>query len=266
MNLAEFIMSAPPEFVSLAIIVAAFISEDAATLAAASLAAMNTVEPRLAFVSSVAGIWLGDLGLYALARRYGQNTLRSQWMQRFVSADAVAKGERWFNRHGSLGLFLSRCMPGTRLPMSLAAGTLGMSSVRFASIGAVGAIVWVGANFLIVSLSRKHLMSAGSNLWSNILLPATLFALILLIKRMLGGKVKKISLTLRRWSRWEFWPAWLFYIPVAFMYAWLALKYRGATLPALANPGQQNGGLVGESKADILAALQAVAPKNTAEA
>src|SRR4051812_21610460 len=113
MNPAEFITSTPPEWVSLAIILAAFISEDAATLAAATLAAMKTVEPRLAFVSSVAGIWLGDLGLYAIARRYGRSTIESKWMNRFISREVIAKGERWFGRNGAVGLFLSRCMPGT---------------------------------------------------------------------------------------------------------------------------------------------------------
>jgi membrane protein DedA with SNARE-associated domain len=260
-------MSAPPEFVSLAIILAALISEDAATLAAASLAAMKTVKPELAFVSSVAGIWLGDLGLYALARRYGQNTLHSKRLEKVVSRDTVAKGERWFHEHGSLGLFLSRCIPGTRLPMSVAAGTLGMPLARFAGIGALGAVIWVAINFVFAALSRKHLFKgAVESVWPSIFIPVTLFAVILVTRRITSGRFKRISITFRRWSRWEFWPAWLFYIPVAPMYLWLAIRYRGATLPALANPGQENGGLVGESKAEILRALHAVAPDHIAEA
>lgn len=266
-NLADFIMSAPPELVSLAIILAAFISEDAATLAAATLAAMRAVEPRLAFTSSVAGIWLGDLGLYAIARRYGRTTIESRWMSRFISREAITKGERWFGRNGAVGLFLSRCMPGTRLPMSLAAGTLRMPPLRFASIGAAGAFVWVTANFLIVAFSRERLIERGSaSLWLNVLIPAALFAAVISARQLFNSRFKYMQLTLRRWSRWEFWPPWLFYIPVAFMYGWLALKYRGASLPALANPGQINGGLVGESKAQILAALLASAPEHTAEA
>jgi membrane protein DedA with SNARE-associated domain len=267
MNVAEFIMSAPPELVSLSIILAAFISEDAATLTAATLAAMKTVEPRVAFVSSVAGIWLGDLGLYAIARRYGRATIESKWMNRIISPEAIAKGERWFGRNGAIGLFLSRCVPGTRLPMSLAAGTLRMSPLRFAGIGAAGALVWVTANFLIVSFFRQHLVDRGSpSLWLNVLIPAALFAAVIAVRQLFSRYFKSMQLTLRRWSRWEFWPAWLFYIPVAFMYASLALKYRGATLPALANPSQVNGGLVGESKAEILTALFSSSPEHTAKA
>jgi hypothetical protein len=61
---------------------------------------------------------------------------------------------------------------------------------------------------------------------------------------------------LRRWTRWEFWPAWLFYIPVAVYYVWLAIRYRGSTVPTSANPGMATGGFIGESKHEILQQLQ----------
>jgi hypothetical protein len=53
---------------------------------------------------------------------------------------------------------------------------------------------------------------------------------------------------------WEFWPPWLFYAPVGVYIAALAARYGLRALPA-ANPGLEDGGLVGESKADILRRL-----------
>jgi hypothetical protein len=53
---------------------------------------------------------------------------------------------------------------------------------------------------------------------------------------------------------WEFWPAWLFYAPVGLYVAALAARYGVRAVPA-ANPGLEDGGLVGESKADILGKL-----------
>jgi hypothetical protein len=53
-------------------------------------------------------------------------------------------------------------------------------------------------------------------------------------------------------SPFEFWPDWLFYAPVALQWAALALRYRSLTLPTAANPGISAGGLVGESKTEIL--------------
>jgi hypothetical protein len=64
----------------------------------------------------------------------------------------------------------------------------------------------------------------------------------------------------RRWARarrWEFWPAWIVYAPVAAWIAWLALRHRGATVFTAANPGIEHGGVVGESKHAILSALPA---------
>jgi len=50
----------------------------------------------------------------------------------------------------------------------------------------------------------------------------------------------------------------MFYPPVVAMCGWLALKYRGLALPTVANPSFRNGGIVGESKTDILQALMKV--------
>jgi hypothetical protein len=49
------------------------------------------------------------------------------------------------------------------------------------------------------------------------------------------------------------------------MCGWLALKYRGLALPTLANPSFRNGGIVGESKIEILRALSIAAPEFVAD-
>jgi hypothetical protein len=55
-------------------------------------------------------------------------------------------------------------------------------------------------------------------------------------------------------TRWEFWPPWLFYAPVAVYVAALCARHGVRAIPA-ANPGLRDGGLVGESKAEILSML-----------
>ena len=52
-------------------------------------------------------------------------------------------------------------------------------------------------------------------------------------------------------SFFEFWPGFLFYIPVAFQWLWLSLRHRGIGLPLVANPCIPLSGMVGESKAGI---------------
>jgi hypothetical protein len=60
-------------------------------------------------------------------------------------------------------------------------------------------------------------------------------------------------------SFFEFWPGWLFYAPVVVFWIFNAIKYRSLTLPALANPRIDAGGICGESKNDILSLAGPVA-------
>lgn len=53
-------------------------------------------------------------------------------------------------------------------------------------------------------------------------------------------------------SFFEFWPKRLFYFPVQIYVCYLMMRYRGVTLPTVANPLFDMGGFVGESKAQIL--------------
>ncbi len=56
-------------------------------------------------------------------------------------------------------------------------------------------------------------------------------------------------------SSFETAPAFLFYFPVAVWWGLLSLRYRSPTLPTLANPAIEAGGLCGESKSDVLGLL-----------
>jgi len=62
--------------------------------------------------------------------------------------------------------------------------------------------------------------------------------------------------SLKRWSRWEFWPPYLFYPPVVAYIAYLGIKFRNWTLFTAANPAIPAGGFVGESKHQILEHLK----------
>jgi hypothetical protein len=62
----------------------------------------------------------------------------------------------------------------------------------------------------------------------------------------------------RRRTRWEFWPAWMAYIPVVPYILFQGIRHRSLTLFTAANPGIPSGGFVGESKSAILANLDRV--------
>src|SRR5437773_11888626 len=65
---------------------------------------------------------------------------------------------------------------------------------------------------------------------------------------------------LKRWSRWEFWPPYLFYPPVVAYIAYLGIRFRSWTLFTAANPAIPAGGFVGESKHQILEHLKNSSP------
>ncbi len=53
-------------------------------------------------------------------------------------------------------------------------------------------------------------------------------------------------------SFFEFWPTWLIYLPVAFQWLILAVRYRSLTLPLIANPLLTVSGMVGVPKSELL--------------
>ena len=58
------------------------------------------------------------------------------------------------------------------------------------------------------------------------------------------------------YSYFEFWPAWFFYIPVVVYWIYLSIKYRNFGLPMVVNPNIELGGMVGESKIDIMDSIK----------
>ena len=250
---------------STAIILLSFVSEDAATISSSLSIFGGPLSWPLGFATCFAGIWLGDLGLYWLARYLGKPVLRSRWIARFADADAIERCQEKFNQHGSLTLLTSRFVPGTRLPTYLAAGLLSMPVARFALVTAFAALLWIGGIFAIAALLGSQALLWFSFLQGKIaaiVFTAFLIGAVLLFVR----KLASASIFVRRLTRWEFWPAWLFYIPVGVYYIWLAFRHRGFSVPTAANPGMATGGFIGESKLEILNELRGTSPEFVAEA
>lgn len=70
----------------------------------------------------------------------------------------------------------------------------------------------------------------------------------------------RLSIKLERARRWEFWPAWLYYLPIVMWILWLGLRHRRPTVFTAANPALDAGGVVGERKHQGLLPLQQAAP------
>jgi Uncharacterized membrane-associated protein len=134
---------------ALSIFFATFIYEDGATLLAATLAASGSLDPGIGLLTTFLGIWVGDMGLYGLGSSFGRRTAQSRWLQKYLRRESLAKAEGWFARHGALALVMSRAIPGSRLPLYVAAGALRLPVRLFAKTTAVCSAVWVSAIFAI---------------------------------------------------------------------------------------------------------------------
>src|SRR5881275_2219498 len=188
---------------STAIVLLSFISEDAATISSALSLFGGPITWPLGFAACFAGIWLGDLGLYSLARYFGKPILKSRWIARFADAEAIDWCRTRFNDHASLKLLASRFVPGTRLPTYLAAGLLSMPVTRFALVTAFGALLWIGGIFAIAALLGSQALLWFSFLQGKIaaiVFTAFLIGAVLLFVR----KLASASIFVRRLTRWEF--------------------------------------------------------------
>jgi membrane protein DedA with SNARE-associated domain len=134
---------------ALSIFFATFIYEDGATLLAATLSAGGTLDPRIGILTTFLGIWLGDMGLYGLGSSFGRRTAQSRWLRKYLRPESLAKAEGWFARHGTLALVMSRAIPGSRLPLYVAAGALRLPVRLFAKTTAACSAAWVCAIFAI---------------------------------------------------------------------------------------------------------------------
>jgi len=278
---------------STAIVLLSLISEDAATISSALSLFGGPITWPLGFVACFAGIWLGDLGLYSLARCFGKPILKTRWIARFADAAAIARCQIRFNNHASLALLASRFVPGTRLPTYLAAGLLSMPVTQFAAVTGFGALIWIGGIFIIAKLLGSQALTwvsffqgkIAAIIFTSVFLATILFVFRRVSRAAVAGggdpggigvftiensrrhrRRLQLPIFVRRWRRWEFWPAWLFYIPVGVYYAWLASRHRSLSAPTSANPGIANGGFIGESKLEILDQLRRGTPQFMAEA
>jgi len=134
---------------ALSIFLATFIYEDGATLLAATASTSGALDPRLGLLTTILGIWVGDMGLYGLGSRFGRHAAQSRWLQKYLQPASLARAECWFATHGSLALVMSRAIPGSRLLLYVAAGALRLPVRLFARTTAVCSVVWVSAIFAV---------------------------------------------------------------------------------------------------------------------
>ena len=145
-------------FQALSIVFGTFILEDAATVLAAMQAETGGISIWLALLSLYTGIVLGDLGLYGL----GRICAFVPWVYRLVGEARMRRGQDWLHgrrRRVFKVVFVSRFLPGMRLPTYTACGFLGADFRQFVLAAIVAVLVWTSLLFAISMRVGKVLMA-----------------------------------------------------------------------------------------------------------
>ncbi len=238
--------------------VATFASEDLACISAGVLAAQGRIDLTTAILACFAGIFVGDVVTMLAGRWLGRGALQRAPLRWWIKPADVERAGRGFAKRETAAIFISRFVPGSRVATYFTAGMLSRRPWWIVICLALAAALWVpllvGASMLLGGTFVEQLFTG--NVLINLVLAALAIATLLRLARALAthrGR-RLMAGAWARWTQWEFWPMWLFYPPVVAYIAWLTLRHRGLTFTA-ANPAIPASGLVGESKIDILRAL-----------
>jgi membrane protein DedA with SNARE-associated domain len=242
-------------------ILATFGSEDLTCITVGLLARDGRLDLLVGLLGCFLGIFVGDLGLWLIGRLIGLGLLRRRWLSRLLPGRRLDELGEWFDRRGWAAVLAARFLPGTRLPLYVAAGVLGRRSGRFVLWAGLAALLWTPLVVLAAALLGPVVVGPFAALlgpgWPALLLGVLagfLAVRLLLAGATPTGRRKQLAAASRLW-RWEFWPSWLFYLPLLPWLAWLSLRYRGPLVWTAANPAIPHGGVVGESKYAILERL-----------
>ena len=90
--------------------------------------------------------WLANTGsaaaMYFYARRQGPRFFESGWRRRLMPPESIAAIQTAYERHGVLGIFLSRFLPGVRAAVTPFAGVVGMPPLRALLPAASASAIW----------------------------------------------------------------------------------------------------------------------------
>jgi membrane protein DedA with SNARE-associated domain len=169
---------------AIAIVLATFVLEDAATVIAAMEAQQGHISVVVALLSLFVGIVLGDLGLYAL----GRAATRLRWIGRLLPPRRQETVRAWLSGRVFQVVFVSRFVPGLRLPTYTTCGYLSADLRAFILAAVIATSLWTsllfGASMQIGQLLIDHL---GAWRWAG---TAGFVVFVILAGRLAASRVQ----------------------------------------------------------------------------
>jgi membrane protein DedA with SNARE-associated domain len=128
------------------------------------------------------GSVLGFMTLYYIGSQLDQKVIRAGKVK-YISVEALARAELWFNKYGYFIILINRFLPGTRSVISFFAGLSGLIVKKTIILAAVSAFIW---NAIIISLGvffgdNVSVVDKYLSTYSNIVLIVTAAAVVIFI-------------------------------------------------------------------------------------
>ena len=151
----------------------------AVLVAAGGLIAAGVLDPFQVIAAGILGGILGDAASFWLGQKFG-GALPKLWPFR-GNPDRIQSGIDFFERYGTIGVFLGRFLGPLRATVPTAAGMMKMPTGRFYLANILSAVVWVpalvlsgdlllqmlrrtAADRMVLVLGRSHSRFDGCNL------------------------------------------------------------------------------------------------------
>lgn len=240
------------------IIMSTLISEDLTCVGSGLLVVRGIIGFWPATLACLIGIFMGDLGLYLVGRLMGRSAIRKAPFKWVISENDLKMSADWFEKRGPVIIFITRFIPGSRLPTYFTAGVIRAKFWKFAFYFLLAAMVWTP---MLVGISRIlgnqfiYYFSVYKEyaFWGFLAALVTIALVIKIVIPLFNYKGRKLLISrYRRLKHWEYWSPIILYFPVAVYIIYLGIKYQCFTLFTAANPSIPDSGFVGESKSNIL--------------
>ncbi|MCX2560324.1 VTT domain-containing protein [Acetobacter farinalis] len=168
----------------LIVIIATFILEDAATVLTAIQVKLHTLSPSTALIALYVGIVAGDVGLYGLGY------LAAHWppARKWINTPERDVQRRWLTEKLFRVVFISRFVPGTRLPLYTACGFFNAGLRTFTLATILATMIWTSALFaLSLRVGGFLLAHLGTWRWVGIFG----FVLVIIIMGRVAAHIQK---------------------------------------------------------------------------
>ena len=145
----------------------------------------------LALLAATFGSVAGALILYALGRYGGRKLVLRYGRFLRVDAESLDRADGWFRRYGDWVVLFARVVPVARSIVSIPAGTMKMSLVRFIVLTTIGSGVWnallIGAGVVLGANWQRVEHWVGSYSNAVLVIAAAAAAALLVLRHLRSG-------------------------------------------------------------------------------